>query len=203
MQIYAVLTGDLIRSRQSNSKQWIPVLKKILEAYGARPKYWDIFRGDSFQVLLKPALALDAALKIKTSIKQFKNLDVRIAIGLGKVNYHSKHITESNGPAFINSGDLFDILNKHSLAIKSPWSDFDHSLNIMLQLADLAMERWTPNQARIILLKLENPKINQADIAKKLKKSGQGLISDALKRTGFDEIQKIVYFYAEKLKKLC
>lgn len=54
----AVITGDIINSRAEDVSLWMPVLKKELQKIGERPKDWEIYRGDSFQIKTTPALAL-------------------------------------------------------------------------------------------------------------------------------------------------
>jgi hypothetical protein len=68
----AIITGDLINSRQVEPNEWMPALKKVLKKYGKEPKNWEIFRGDSFQLNTKPEDALMAALLIKAEIKNGK-----------------------------------------------------------------------------------------------------------------------------------
>ncbi|MFT6866923.1 MAG: hypothetical protein ACJA08_001761 [Cyclobacteriaceae bacterium] len=60
----AILTGDIINSRKSDVIDWIGKLKKVLNQYGNTPKNWEIFRGDSFQLLVPPNRALIAAIHI-------------------------------------------------------------------------------------------------------------------------------------------
>jgi hypothetical protein len=125
----SILTGDIINSKGENPKKWLSSLKNVLNSYANENSGWEIYRGDSFQIELQPEEALEAALRIKAAIKQYKNLDVRIAIGLGDKTYSSKNITESNGSAFVNSGECFENLKKTTLAIKSTDKDFDYATN--------------------------------------------------------------------------
>ena len=113
-----IITGDIINSKKSDPKQWLNALKTILNSYGKSPLTWEIYRGDSFQLEVNPNLALEACILIKATIKQFENIDVRLAIGIGEKEYHSESITESNGSAFVNSGECFENLKKTTLAIK-------------------------------------------------------------------------------------
>lgn len=92
----AVITGDIINSRKVASALWMEDLKGILNAYGNEPKDWEIYRGDSFQLVVDPRDALEIALLIKATIKQHKSLDVRMAIGIGNVDYSADKVTESN-----------------------------------------------------------------------------------------------------------
>ena len=60
----AVLTGDIINSRKSKTPDWLSSLKETLNKFGQEPKHWEIYRGDSFQLEIDPAKALDAAIFI-------------------------------------------------------------------------------------------------------------------------------------------
>ncbi|MCL6273643.1 transcriptional regulator [Muricauda sp. 2012CJ35-5] len=190
----AVLTGDIKNSTGVDASEWMPALKSALDTYGTEPKAWEIYRGDSFQLETLPNNALDAAISIKASIKQFKNLDVRIAIGLGEKQYQAEKITESNGEAFVNSGKCFEGLKKQNLGIKSSNKTFDEHINLLLELALLTMDNWPPATASTVRYALLNPNKNQKQLAQLLKKS-QGNISEELTKAGFDALQKMIRFY--------
>ncbi|SFZ91422.1 SatD family (SatD) [Flaviramulus basaltis] len=197
----SIITGDIINSRKSEPKKWLDALKNTLIKFGDEPKIWEVFRGDSFQLEVKPEDALYACVLIKATIKEFKNIDVRLAIGLGEKTYNSEKITESNGSAFVNSGECFESMKKNTLSIKSNFEDFDIKLNIMLELAQLTMNSWTSTSSSIIKKSLENPELNQKQIAKLLSKS-QSNISEGLKRGGFDEISKLLNYYKTQIQTL-
>jgi hypothetical protein len=174
----------------------------VLSYYGSHPAVWEIYRGDSFQLEVSPEQALEACIMIKSTIKQFKTIDVRLAIGIGEKTYHSEHITESNGSAFVNSGECFESLKKTTLAIKTPFESFDIQLNIMLDLALLTINHWTSISAKLVKTALENPELNQNQLADFLDKT-QGNISQGLKRAGFDEISKLLDYYKTQIQTLC
>lgn len=199
--ITAIITGDIINSRKATPEVWLPSLKKALNAYGKEPEQWEIYRGDSFQLEILPEKALEAAIHIKASLKQKKGIDVRMAIGLGEKNYSSGKVTESNGSAFIHSGECFENLKKQTLALKSSSEIFDTTINLMLQLAALNMDNWLPATSRIVRTAMEHPKANQKELASLLNNS-QSNISEALIRAGFDEVQKMILFYKTQLAQL-
>lgn len=196
-----IITGDIVNSREQATAQWLLELKNTLYTFGNTPKDWEVYRGDSFQLEIEPKQALRAAILIKSSIKTHKGLDVRMAIGLGKKTYDSEKITESNGSAFVNSGACFEQMKKNTLAIKSPFHDFDSTINIMLDLAQLTMNSWSTTSSLIIKTSLENPELNQSEIAKLLGKS-QSNISEGLKRGGFEEISKLINYYTSQIERL-
>ncbi len=199
----AIITGDVINSREVDAQQWMPELKKVLNKYGSKPKIWEIYRGDSFQIEITPAEALKAAILIKSTIKQFKSLDVRMAIGIGEKTYKSEKITESNGSAFIYSGESFEKLKKQTLTIQTIWKDFNQIMNLMFSLATLTMDNWTPTSSLIIKTAIAfEHKINQKKLALLLNKK-QSNISTSLKRGGFYEIQKLLFYYQQEIKNKC
>ncbi|UAB75110.1 MULTISPECIES: SatD family protein [unclassified Mesoflavibacter] len=197
----AVLTGDIINSRQGQTSLWLNQLKSTLNLYGQTPKDWEIFRGDSFQLKTNPENALRIALHIKAVIKQVKPYDVRIAIGLGEQSYDSKTISESNGTAFVNSGEGFESLKKQTLTVVSENKKWDNTINIMINLALLTANSWSNTVAKVISTVIENPEKNQNDIALLLGKS-QSTISEALKRGGYEEIMQLNAFYKEQILNL-
>lgn len=198
----AIIIGDIINSRNVDASMWIPILKNELSKAGKQPNDWEIYRGDSFQLKTSPRKALHTALLIKSAIMQFKGLDVRMSIGIGEESYVTEKVTESNGPAYVRSGEGFETLKKHTLILKSPWKNFDKAINLLLDVAGLTMNNWTPNSATIITKSLESPKETQKELALKLNKK-QSNISASLKRAGFDEIEKILNYYTQQIAELC
>ncbi|RIA09428.1 SatD family protein [Flavobacteriaceae bacterium MAR_2010_72] len=198
----SVITGDIINSKDHQPKLWLDALKDTLNRFGNTPEQWEIYRGDSFQMEVNPKNALEVAILIKASLKQFKKMDVRLAIGIGEKTYSSKHITESNGSAFINSGECFEQLKKTTLAIKSPFTDFDVQLNLMLELALLTLSNWTPKMSLLVKASLEHPTFNQQQLAELFGET-QGNISQGLKRAGYDELKKLIQFYNAQIQALC
>ena len=198
----AIITGDIINSTETTPNVWLNALKQVLNQFGKEPRQWDIYRGDSFQLEVHPNEALKAAILIKTSLKQFKHIDARLAIGIGEKSYDSDKITESNGSAFVNSGQCFDQLKKTTLAIQSPIAEFDSQINLMLELALLVMDYWKPTTSTILKYTLENPNQNQEVIAKQLQKS-QSNISEGLKRGGYDELLKLLSYYESQIQTVC
>ncbi|KGL63556.1 SatD family protein [Polaribacter sp. Hel1_85] len=188
----SILTGDIINSRKKDDNFWLKTLKETLSTFGKSPKYWQIYRGDSFQLEVENCEnAFYAALKIKSHLKSKENIDVRIGIGIGEKEFNVDKITESNGEAFINSGYAFDTyLKKQTIAIKTPWQEIDDELNIAFDLALLTMDSWSKNSAEVFKLSLESENITQKEIATILGIT-QGRVSERQKRAGFDPIMKL------------
>jgi hypothetical protein len=200
----SVITGDIIQSRTTSKPLWLPKLKKTLSLLGKSPRTWQVFRGDSFQVEIKdPAEAFLTAIRIKATIKTIRNLDVRMAIGVGVKKYVSNKITESDGEAFVNSGEKFETLKKakKNLAIKSPWPDFNREMNVCFTLACIPMDNWTANSAELVYILITRPNLTQKALARRLGVS-QPSVSERQNRSHFEEIMQLEELYREKINKL-
>jgi hypothetical protein len=204
-KLTSVITGDIINSRKvQNSRLWLSPLKKTLSSEGNSPKTWEIYRGDSFQLEIKdPSKALLIALKIKVTIKCTKGLDVRMAIGIGQKDFIGSKVTESNGEAFVNSGEKLETIKKakQNLAIKTSWPEFDKEINLCIRLGLIAMDNWTTGAAQLIKILINNQDITQIKLAKKLKIS-QSSVSEKKKRAFYSEIMELESFYQEKIRNL-
>lgn len=199
----SIITGDIVQSRRSKPSVWMKALKKELDKIGPSPKKWEIFRGDSFQLeLTQPEDSFMIAMKIRCLLK-VKAIDVRMAIGVGDKEHSAASITESNGQAFILSGEKFELLKKEkqTLAIKTPWPEFDGDMNLILKLASIAMSKWTPNSAEAIKIALEKPDLIQEDLGKKLGIK-QNAVSGRLKRAYFDELTEVDTLFRKKIRTL-
>lgn len=198
----SVLTGDIINSRKIAPGLWLELLKSELNPLGKSPEYWEIYGGDTFQLRVDdPQEALLTAIKIKASVKTVRTLDVRIAIGIGDINYRGERITESNGTAFIYSGEKFNLLKKEKqkLAVKSPWSDFDIMVNLCLKLGLIVMDKWSVNAAKAVRKSLTYPEASQSDLGKMLGNIRQNAVSSRLARAHFDELMELNELYKNRL----
>lgn len=201
----SILTGDIIKSRgQTNPEVWLDTLKAALSTLETDKKCWEIYRGDSFQIEIKDITkSFEAAIYIKAAIKTIKGLDVRLAIGIGEKTYQGKDVTESNGEAFVFSGETFESLKKkkQNLRIKTKSKILNEELNLYFRLALMSMDDWTVNSAEIVKLTLEKPKALQEDLAK-LVGTNQNAISKRIKRANLDEILALDNMYRKKVNSL-
>lgn len=201
----SILTGDIINSRKSASTaKWLNALKAELNGYGATPRTWEIYRGDSFQLeVKKPADALLAAIKIKARIKSINNLNVRIAIGIGSKTYNAAHITQANGNAFVYSGEAFDKLatSRQTILVQSQDQDFDYTINTMLLLLCDVMDNWSVSSAEFVRLAIANQHLSQKELGKKLK-IAQSSVSERQKRSKHDDVMAVEAFYRTRITQL-
>src|SRR5690606_39239744 len=150
-----------------------------------------------------PASALLAAIRIKAAIKSVKNLDVRMAIGIGVKSRSSASVIESEGEAFIRSGEQFESLKKlrQTLAIRTGWPDFDRDMNVFFRLACIPMDSWSKSSAELVSLLVTQERLTQTAIAKKLGVT-QPAVSERQNRAHYDEIMDLEKLYREKIARL-
>lgn len=210
-KIYAVLTGDIVNSSDVDGEKkdlLISSLKEAFQTVVENTKWkkpfpaFDIFRGDSFQgVLPEPADALKAALIIRASlIKQNQSSnetdwDARMAIGIGTIDYLSDNISESDGPAYRNSGPILDDLKgDHKLAITTPDENLNSEFGTSCALLDAVINKWTPAQADIVFRLLQNQ--SKKKIGKDLDIS-QAAVHYRVKAAGWFAVEKFLERYQQ------
>lgn len=198
----AVITGDIIGSRQLiDQGKWLLPLKKLFQTWGKSPTEWKLERGDFFQLeIKKPEDALKKALQIKAIIKKTGTIDVRLAIGIGEKTYSGETISESNGSAFINSGEKFDLLKKENITmgIKTPWPDLDEDLNLYLKLMGLFIDKWSISSAELMHVILQNPQLTQNEIGKQLGIK-QNSVSGRWSRANANEVLAVEKVFRKKI----
>ena len=201
----SVITGDIINSRDlKNQSLWLVPLKKLFNEVGKSPKTWEIYRGDYFQIeIKKPEDALLFAIRIKALVKSIKGIDVRMAIGIGKKSFTAAKVTESNGEAFIYSGEKFENLKKEkrTLSIKSPWASFDNEMNLYISLSLIAMDTWKQATAETIQISIQNQNKGQQEIGAILGVK-QPTVSEGQTRGHYIEIMEMENLYRSKIKTL-
>lgn len=201
MQDIAILTGDIVNSREDESARWIEVVKPFFRSLGESPEDWEIYRGDEFQVRVGRKSALTVAIQIKALVKQQKNLDVRLAIGLGEESIRHPKIGESNGTAYQRSGKTFETLKEqpYRMRLASGEAAYDQTLNLMLALALDFMDQWSPVSAETMALVLSHPQASQEALAKRLGVR-QSAVSQRLKRARYDLVRELQEYYAQTCK---
>ena len=180
MDTYAVLTGDIVKSREIASRsQLIKTLKEALNiAKELHQADYDLYRGDSFQMVVPSASAAAlVAIIIRSKLKSHstetsKTWDGRISIGIGGITYRGEKITESDGPAFVLSGQGMEELSRKNrrLIIKAPWDQADRSLALVTRFADDIISNWSRYSAETAFYSLVYDE-SQSVLAERLGKS--------------------------------
>jgi hypothetical protein len=152
----AVLTGDLIRSRESDDTQaYVDSLKLVLKAlnqhYGIKA---ETFRGDGFQVVPKrPAQALHCALALRAGLiassAPGERRDARVAVGIGQAQGSSGF-----GEAFVLSGQGLDTMKKSTLAVFSSNVHLLERIGLATEFAAAIIDEWTVVEAQTFYVHL-------------------------------------------------
>ena len=180
--LYAVITGDIVRSSRLGADQRRRLLSRLKSSFKAVERIFpgtvcapfEMHRGDSFQgVLSKPEAALRTALIIRASVRYGVErgrgqsaLDARLALGIGTIDVLPRgRVREGDGVAFRRSGLTLDTMKgDRRLLIRTPWPEVDAELHTECALLDALVRRWTTGQAQAMLGQLRG--LSQADAAR-------------------------------------
>jgi hypothetical protein len=196
----SIITGDIIKSRKTASEDWITGLKQFLNTVGSNPGTWEIYRGDEFQLEVQnPEDALCIAFQIKSYLKTLR-LDARMAIGFGDKTYTADKISESNGSAFVRSGELFSQLKKQKVTLAVNTADivFNMEMNLMLRLGLTFMNNWLVQSAELVSVALANPGFSQEEIGAKLG-INQAAVSRRRTRAQFDLVLELDTYFRKQI----
>lgn len=214
--VYAVLTGDIVRSGKLKSedlaaiqdrlKSIVPNLQVLSE--NAVIGRLGITRGDGWQLALsRPDRALRSALYVRASLKAEFSIDTRVCIGVGGVERLVKDaIVESTGPAFELSGRGLDELPK-MVRMDLEMEESSASLRQLVRLMDAVVQRWSGPEALAVAGTLMGR--TQEEIAagsppnpKTGKAVTRQAISDALIRAHWEVVSQCTDFVEKALCKL-
>jgi hypothetical protein len=213
MSIVAVITGDIVHSSKMSRKQREQLLGQLEAMFVDLDQCIEaaeIFRGDSFQVLLRqPEKALRAAVLFRAGLRKIPHqqedqrqyTDARIAIGVGELSYRADSLGMSDGEAFRLSGRGLDEMNyRERLIINTLWDDFNEEMEVSCALSEAIIGRWTHAQAAIIYSYLLSGKTQQA-LAKEFGIT-QGAVSQRLSESGnIGAIRKLLQRYEKLINK--
>jgi hypothetical protein len=209
--IFAVITGDVIGSSAYATGQ-TPTAKIIREIEHQLLPYFrreifagvDVFRGDSWQMVVQdPIRSLRIALFFRALMISGRGLivaDSRLSIGFGQITYlPESNISSGDGQAFRLSGAGLDKCKKDQLmCLNFPQEDLSSlpgSLNMIVRLVDLQVQRWTSRQADAVAGALVG--LNQKKIATDWFPNpvSQQAISQHLESAGWDPIEEAVEYF--------
>jgi hypothetical protein len=205
---FGVLTGDIVSSSRINSERGDRVLGEIL-AVNAKVKAHfpsavhadiDVFRGDSWQLVARdPLSALRIAILFRALLRSSADMDSRVVIGYGKVDYlPEKDVSTGTGEAYTISGmGLKKLIKPVRMKLRFPpglVSELTMSLDFISGLIDLQVQRWTQKQAEAVagaLVGLTQQQIADSWVEEPV---SQQAISQHLDSAGWYQIKSSLHF---------
>lgn len=157
--IAAVLTADFVNSTHFPSGLVEQRMRELLDCL-KKEVVWklepEVSRGDSFQGVIPDVKdALKAAVLARAFLKSMgEEWDLRMAIGIGKIERLSDRPGTSDGEAFRLSGQLADTIKagRARIAIGLPVSS--EPLDAWMLMLEAILEKWTPRQAEVMVMLL-------------------------------------------------
>jgi len=218
-KIYAVITGDIVASsrlfhekREKLHQVMVESSRYLQESFeGTVPIGVDIFRGDSWQMLLsEPTQALRLALFYRAILRakmELHRFDTRMAIALGHVDsVPGNRVSEGYGEAYLLSGKSLETMPKASnMCFVFPGYEQENILDVVVKLIDAISFRWRDKQALALTGALRGWKQEKIAETWWKKKVSQQAIAQHLSRAGWYSVDKGILFFElclrEKLNK--
>lgn len=161
----AVITGDIVDSTQYSEHERELIYRHVQllldELNNAQDDRYVQYRGDSIQGLVQDVrVALRQLCYIKATINSIAlyegqrkiEVNIRLALGIGTVDFLSDRIEASDGDAFRHSGRRLDTMKKEGIDIA--FASGDTALNAqwdtLFRLADAVMNKWTVSSAELV-----------------------------------------------------
>lgn len=179
--LHAVLTGDLISSSKLEPEDVVQAGRILAESAAALNEVagdvfigpLDVFRGDSWQVVLKtPGQSLRTALFFRARLKYQLDADTRIAIGIGAsaVPFEGSP-SQATGEAFLLSGHALDGMPRYcnlTVALPDRAAALARWAPGMAGLCDALIGEWTQRQSQIICHAILNPAFTHEELGRTL-----------------------------------
>jgi hypothetical protein len=215
----AVITGDIEKSTRLSESNRLLLTRELESAFRQWNKDFsmtsELYRGDSLQCLLQnPADSLRMALILKTFIKGLNPVvqqdllhkkilikskdelkatrmyDIRLAIGIGKVDKNHTKIVTAYGDAFVRSGRALDELKNRKVNLGIATEDtYEPELKTELILLDALLSSHTVLQSEVVCYKLLG--YTEKEIGKKLA-IGQSAVNQRSSSSNWHAIEAIV-----------
>ena len=172
MSNYAVLTGDIVKSSQLPDGGLDQIFKSLTQTadtigqWQDAPTYFTRNRGDGWQMVVKPDLALRAVFATRAAVRMVdKRFDTRVALALGEGTIQGETLADAYGPAFTASGQALESMPRKRTMI---FAENSGVYAIALRLAEEIIKSWTEARAEVALLALHPDNPTQTTIAKTL-----------------------------------
>ncbi len=158
METKGVITADVIDSSSVTLELRRRLLESIVDVMekvkAVKHIDYEIFRGDSIQVVVEDSrdsmlvgILMKAGLRSRTPKSEHTMWDMRVSIGVGKVEFDGSGISVSDGEAFRLSGRGLDSIGKSTIAVSTPWTSVNEEFAVSTPFVDDTITKWTEGQA--------------------------------------------------------
>ncbi|MCX5909670.1 MAG: hypothetical protein NTY64_21475, partial [Deltaproteobacteria bacterium] len=179
--------------------------KAIRRAFkGSIPLDVDIFRGDSWQVLVSDiAVSLQVGLFLRAHLRAAMGtgkFDTRMAIGVGTVDFvPDDRVSKGDGQAYRHSGNALEQMTKASnMCFRFPEGKIEESIDVLVHLIDVLARNWSDKQALAITGVLQG--LKQEKIGSLWKPPiTQQSVNRHLQRAGWFAIERAIGFFKKQL----
>lgn len=201
---YAVLTTDIVHSTKLSAADYAAVmttLEKILKSHQSKYQCkFEIFRGDSFQVLYPN---INDAMKSVLSIRLFLQSSIDCpavkltqSLATGTVDKASQKLSSSLGEAFILSGRALDKASRGDLVVNLASTANSNDLKISTLFLHHLLDGLTEKQAEVLYYYIDFDFPEHQSIADHMKMTRQNVTAH-LKRSGADLVKAYLLGYRE------
>jgi len=211
-KLYAVITGDIVSFSKLPTEQrrrLSGIMNKGSEAVrkafkGSVPLEADVFRGDSWQLLISnAALSLRVGIFFRAYLRAAMGagkFDTRMAIAVGTVDFvPDDRVSKGDGQAYRHSGNALEQMTRGSnMCFRFPGQEIEESLDVLVHLVDVLAINWSEKQALAITGALQG--LKQEKIGSLWKPPiTQQSVNRHLQRAGWFAVEKAVGFFEKQL----
>ena len=198
----AVIKGIILNTEETDSESWIKNLSNLFKTVGKENKDWTFSHQNQFLLIIDAIQAFEFGLLIRSTILSTKGLDVKIAIGIGELDYTNDQILDYTGEALKNCTSQFNELKKSNFAVKTSNEKINQQVKTVVDLVMFITNHWTDKMAEYYKIAFINQQLNQKELAKLLHLKSQSTISSILKRAAYEEILQAIVFIRIRIEKL-
>jgi hypothetical protein len=196
----AVISADIVNSHLLGKRSFNALLRSLEKILHTQTSLFGFYRGDSFHALCEADAALKIACLLRTKAMQasenegIEGIDIRMAIGIGKVSEPVKEPGIARDEAYIMSGREVERMGKDGprLSIRCTDPIADAGMAAIALFTDYILNEMTHKQAEVIHLLLK--KKTQEEIAGKLGKS-QPTISQHATSAHWTDLSALLKIY--------
>jgi len=199
-KIKAFLIGDIVNSSLLEESRFRILLGSFEEIFAQFNTPYGFYMGDSLNALCEAPDALKITYLLRTLAIQAsggeakKGIDIRIAIGIGKVDEPANELGIAKGEAFTLSGREMEKMGKKGprLVIRCADPVIDAGMAGIGLFSDYVLKKMTIRQAEVVHELLLGK--TQSEIARNILKS-QPTVTRHAKAAGWPELNTILHLY--------